>query len=116
LGTALAFPAVLAQAQRRADAPPVRLSCLPVSFFDAIRGGKMALEEWMDFAAELGLDGVECGPPLLKPLGPGTPESFRRLAEERRLAVSNYSSYSDFTQPDADARQREVAAMVANVR
>jgi sugar phosphate isomerase/epimerase len=116
LGTALALPAMLAQGQQRADVPPVRLSCLPVSFFDAIRSGKMPLEEWLDFAAELGLDGVECGPPLLKPLGPGTPESFRKLAEARHLAVSNYSSYSDFTQPDADAREREVAAMISNVR
>jgi sugar phosphate isomerase/epimerase len=93
----------------------MRLSCLPVSFFDAIAKKQLPLESWMDFAAELGLDGVECGPLLIEPLGPAKPDEFRRLAEARGLAVSNFTSYSDFTNPDPEARKREVAAMITNV-
>jgi sugar phosphate isomerase/epimerase len=93
----------------------MRLSCLPLSFFDAISKRQMPLGAWMDFAAELRLDGVECGPLLIEPLGPSRPAEFRRLAESRGLAVSNYTAYSDFTNPDPGARKREVAAMIANV-
>lgn len=93
----------------------MKLSSIPVSFFDSIRGGQMSVTEWMDFAAGLGLDGVECGPPLIRPIGPATPAEYRRLAAERGLAVSNYTAYSDFTHPDAEVRKREIAAALNNV-
>jgi sugar phosphate isomerase/epimerase len=93
----------------------MRVSCIPVSFFAAISQGQMTLAEWMDFAVELGLDGIECGPLLIKPLGPATPTEFRRLAEARGLAVSNYTGYSDFAHPDPAARQRELAALLKNL-
>ncbi|MCC7176173.1 MAG: sugar phosphate isomerase/epimerase [Bryobacterales bacterium] len=93
----------------------MKLSCIPVSFFDAIRGGQMSTARWMDFAAGLGLDGVECGPPLIRPLGPVSPAEYRKLAWERGLPVSNYTAYSDFAHPDAAVRQREIAAALRNV-
>jgi len=93
----------------------MRLSCLPVSFFAAISSGEMPLGEWLDFAAELGLDGVECAPPLLKPLGPATPAEFRRMAEARGLAISNFTAYSDFSNPDGEARERGLAVALENV-
>ena len=93
----------------------MKLSSIPVSFFDSIRGGQMSVTEWMDFAAGLGLDGVECGPPLIRPIGPATPTEYRRLAAERGLAVSNYTAYSDFTHPDPEVRKREIAAALNNV-
>jgi sugar phosphate isomerase/epimerase len=93
----------------------MRLSCIPVSFFDAISQGQMALAEWLDFALELGLDGVECGPLLVQPLGPATPIEFRRLTEARGLAVSNYTGYSDFAHPDPEVRKRELSALLKNL-
>lgn len=100
----------------RAVRASLRLSCLPVSFFAAISQRQMPLEEWLDFAAELGLDGVECGPLLVKPLGPATPGEFRRLAEARGLAVSNFTGYTDFARSDPAAREREVAAAFEALR
>ncbi len=76
----------------------------------------MPVAEWMDFAAELGLEGVECAPPLIKPLGPVEAAEYRRLAEACGLAVSNYTAYSDFVHSDPDVRHREVAAAIDNVR
>jgi len=93
----------------------MRLGRIPVSFFGAISQGQMSLAEWMDFAVELGLDGIECGPLLVEPLGPATPTEFRRLAEARGLAVSNYTGYSDFAHPDPEARQRELVAVLKNL-
>ena len=93
----------------------MRLSCIPVSFFAAISQGQMTLGEWMDFAVELELEGIECGPLLVKPLGPATPTEFRRLAETRGLAVSNYTGYSDFAHPDPEVRKRELTALLRNL-
>jgi len=93
----------------------MRLSCIPVSFFGPITQGQITLPEWMDFAVELGLDGIECGPLLIKPLGPATPSEFRRLADARGLAVSNYTGYSDFAHPDPELRKRELAALLKNL-
>jgi sugar phosphate isomerase/epimerase len=66
----------------------------------------------MDFAAELRLHGTECGPLLVKPLGPVSPTEFRNMAETRGLSVSNYNCYSDLTHPDPEVRKREVAALL----
>lgn len=112
----LALGAAAPAAALAARTGKMKLSCLPVSFFDAISHRKMPLEEWLDFAAELGLDGAECGPLLVEPLGPVKPAAFRRLAEARGLPVSNYTAYSDFSNPDADAREREVKAALENIR
>jgi len=93
----------------------MKLSCIPVSFFDAIRNGEMSIVEWLDFAAELGLEGVECAPPLLRPLGPAVPAEYRRMAEQRGLKVSNYTAYSDFTFPNAADRIHALAEAIQNV-
>jgi sugar phosphate isomerase/epimerase len=120
LASGLLLPSVaLGSFGPQGQKPPtgaMKLSCLPVTYFDPISKGQMALSAWMDFAADLKLDGVECGPLLIQPLGPATPSEFRRLAESRNLAVSNYSSYSDFTNPDPDARKREIEAMLKNIQ
>jgi len=94
----------------------MKLSCLPVSLFSAISSGQMPLAEWLDFAVELGLDGVECVPPLLKPLGPVDPAEFRRLADDRGLAISNFTGYSDFTDPDPAIRRRDIASALNNIQ
>lgn len=93
----------------------MKLSCIPVSFFAAISEGRMTVAEWLDFASELGLDGVECGPLLIQPLGPVTAARFRSLAEARGLAVSNFTGYSDFAHPDPAVRERELEAFYANI-
>jgi len=94
----------------------MKLSCIPVTYFDAISSGRMPVERWLDFAAELGLDGVECGPLLIQPLGPVSAARFRKLAEARGLEVSNYTGYSDFTHPDSEVRARELEHVRANIR
>ena len=94
----------------------MRLSCLPRSRFARIRSGEQTLDDWFRFAAELGLDGVECSPMFLPPLGATSHQEFRRQANLHGLAVSNFTCYSDFTQPDPTAREREVGAMFANAR
>jgi sugar phosphate isomerase/epimerase len=94
----------------------MRISCIPVSYFAAIRSGEMPITDWMDFAAELGLDGVECAPPLIAPLGPVSAAEYRRLAEGRGLAISNYTAYSDFTNPDPEVRRDDLQAAIENVR
>jgi sugar phosphate isomerase/epimerase len=75
----------------------------------------MTVGQWLDFAVELRLDGVECAPPMLQPLGPVTAAEYRRLAEARGLAVSNYTAYSEFVHPDPVERRRLLEAALQNV-
>jgi len=93
----------------------LRLSCLPVSLFDSISKSRRALEEWLDLAAELGLEGIECSPLFLRPLGPVTAAEFRRLTDSRGLAISNFTGYSDFTRIDPADREREVSAILSTM-
>lgn len=90
----------------------MKLSCIPVSFFRAFCSGEMSIAEWLNFAAELGLDGIECGPLLVQPAGPVSPAEFRRMAEARGLTVSNFTAYSDFSHPDEEARRQEVSVLI----
>jgi sugar phosphate isomerase/epimerase len=78
--------------------------------------GDMQLDDWLRFAAELGLDGVEASPMYFPPLGPSTPAELRQLSAARGLQISNFTCYSDFTHPDPATRESEVAAMLENVR
>lgn len=75
----------------------------------------MRLEDWLDFAAELGLDCVDCRPLLLRPMGQATSSDFRRLAESLGLAIRYNTAYSDFAQPDASARKRELVGAPTNL-
>lgn len=90
----------------------MKLSCQPVTFFSAIASGEMSLAELMSFGAEIGLDGIECSPVLVEPLGKVRPAEFRRLAEAAGLVVCSYTSYSDFVHPEPAQREREVAQML----
>jgi sugar phosphate isomerase/epimerase len=93
----------------------MKLSCLPVSFFQAILDGEMSLAEWVGFAREIGLDGTECSLAFVRPIGKATPAEMRRLCDDAGIAVSMVTCHPDFTHPDAGERARQVEDMRRNV-
>jgi sugar phosphate isomerase/epimerase len=86
----------------------MKLSCLPVSFYDDLTAGHKTLADWFAFAAELGLDGADVSVAHLPN------RSARQLAEIRQQAVDAgvtipmVVSYSDFTHPEEAYRQRQI--------
>ena len=93
----------------------MRLSCLPVSFFQSILDGQMSLREWVAFAKEIGLDGTECSLAFVQPIGKATPAEMRRLCDDAGIAVSMVTCHPDFTHPDAAERARQVEDMRRNL-
>jgi sugar phosphate isomerase/epimerase len=93
----------------------MKLSCLPVSFFQAILDREMTLAEWVAFAKEIGLDGTECSLAFVQPIGRATPGDMRRLCDDSGIAVSMVTCHPDFTHPDAAERARQVEDMRRNL-
>ena len=87
------------------DAANVKLSCLPVSLFSAFYAGTMDLAEWSAQAAQLGLDYVDVNIRCLAALGLQEAEA---LAAQLPVPVMMVTTYSDFTNPAADALQEAV--------
>jgi sugar phosphate isomerase/epimerase len=94
----------------------MKLSCLPVSFFQAILDRQMELREWLALAAEIGLDGTECSLAFVEPIGRASAAEVRRLCDQAGLAVSMVTCHPDFTHPDAAERERQVEDMGRNLR
>jgi len=85
------------------------LSCLPVSFFSDITEGRMSVAEWARMGAELGLDAIDLSILFVADRRPAAVAALRRSIEDEGMSVAMVTSYPDFTHPDADQRERELA-------
>jgi sugar phosphate isomerase/epimerase len=85
-----------------------KLAAFPKCFMDQLVIEKsMTLEQWIDLAATLGVDGLE----FYSGFVTDTPEalaSARRLLERHRLAMPMLCCSPDFTQPDPVLLQKEI--------
>jgi len=86
----------------------VKLSCLPVSFFQQIIDGEMTVAEWAQMGAEVGLDGIDLSVLFLKSLEPAYLDKMRQEIESAGMGVAMVTSYPDFTHPDPAERQRQI--------
>jgi len=85
-----------------------RLSVFPKGFLDAIYDRRMSVFEWIELAGTLDVDGVELNPLFLEAYDSRYLARVRAEADRRGLALPMFCHSPDFTQPDADARRREV--------
>ena len=85
------------------------LATMPKCFLDKLCiTHEMSVEQWIDMSAELDLDGLEFYWGFTPWQEPAKLEAYRqRVADQgRRIAMMCYGP--DFTQPDPQARQREI--------
>lgn len=75
------------------------------------RSGTMRLDEWLDMAAGLGVDGVELYSGMLDLQNPTDWPRWRDAIASRGLVMPMLCCSPDFTQPDASARALEIARM-----
>jgi len=95
----------------------MKLSCLPVSFFQAIAVDRtMAVDDWLAFAKEIGLDGTECSLGFVEPIGKLTGAEMRRKCDAAGVPVSMVTCHPDFTHPDPAERARQLEDMSRNLR
>lgn len=94
----------------------MKLSCLPVSLFQAIAVERtMPLTDYLRLAKSVGLDGTECSLGFIHPLGPHQPAEFRAMVQDAGLETSMLTCHPDFTHPDPDVRKAQVADMTRNL-
>ena len=87
----------------------MKLSCLPVSFFSEIMDAKMSILDWAQMGASLGLDGIDLSILFVKDHSPGALSKMRQEIEDEGMRVAMITSYPDFTHPDRNQRQKELA-------
>ena len=93
----------------------MQMSCLPVSLYANLSAGRITLDDWFRFAAELGLDGTDVSVVHLANYSPAYLAEVRAQAENRGLRIAMLVTYSDFTHPDAAERARQIAALQQNI-
>ncbi|MEW6355127.1 MAG: sugar phosphate isomerase/epimerase family protein [Planctomycetota bacterium] len=105
----------------------MKIGCLPICFFDAIKTKKLTLSAWHQMAADLGLDGVEVYEPFLESYEKSHLLRIRKELRGLDLDISMLTTYGNIANTDVnewqvavDAIRRsiEVAAIIgtSNVR
>jgi sugar phosphate isomerase/epimerase len=93
----------------------VKLSCLPVSYFQGILEGEMTIEQWAGEAAGLGLDAIDLSIVLIKNREAASLEKLRQAIVAHGLRVNMLTTYPDFTQPEAGERERQLLLLKENI-
>ncbi len=86
-----------------------RLSVFPKGFIFALVERRMTLEEWIEHAATLDVEGLELAPNFFDDFDAASIARVRKAIEARGLVVSMLCHSPDFTRPDPQDRAAEVA-------
>ena len=92
-----------------------RISVFPKCHFDDLTSGRMALEDWVRAATNLGGEGIEHYDGFFRSLRPEDVDPVLRVMEETGQITSMLCFSPDFTHPDADERRRQVERQKAAI-
>jgi sugar phosphate isomerase/epimerase len=93
----------------------MKLSCLPVSYFREIIDGRMSIRDWALEGARTGLDGIDLSVLFLKSRNPEYLDKTRREIEEAGVRVAMVTTYPDFTHPNPEERERQLAKLQEDI-
>jgi sugar phosphate isomerase/epimerase len=86
-----------------------RLAAFPKAWMDGLCvDGSLSLEDWIEMASTLDIDGLEFYSGFLDLRDPGEWRRHRRIAEDHGLSVPMLCCSPDFTHPDPEHRRRQV--------
>ena len=86
----------------------MRLSCLPVSFYDDIFTGKSTVADWIQLGAELGLDAVDFSIKFFPERDAETIKNTRTALEKFSIEPCMIACYCDFTPPGCSTTRTRV--------
>jgi sugar phosphate isomerase/epimerase len=87
-----------------------KLAAFPKAFMDQLCvSGEMSLRQWIDLAATLNVDGLEFYMDFLDLRDPAKWPAIRREVEDKGLCIPMMCCSPDFTHPDAEFRQKQIA-------
>lgn len=86
-----------------------RLAAFPKAFVRALcKDGTMTLQQWVDLAAPLKLDGLEYYSGFLELQDPARWVDARRMVERAGMVIPMLCCSPDFSQPDPELRRKEI--------
>lgn len=97
------------------DADRVRLAAFPKCYLEAISEGSMPLDQWIEQARSLPAEGLEMYERFLPADDDATAREVAEKIEAAGFAMPMYCCSPDFTNPDPDARSREVERQIRNI-
>ena len=77
----------------------MKMSCIPICFFRKMLEGEMSLLDWLDMAAEVGLDGIEMYDRYLDSFEPDYLKQVSEDCRQRGLEISMLTGYGDLARP-----------------
>ena len=87
----------------------MKISCLPVSLYDDIIGGKMTFEQWTADIKAVGYDAVDFSSLFLREHNPVYYQGIQQQLGNAGVPLNMLTTYSDFSNPDSPQRQRELS-------
>ena len=86
-----------------------QLAAFPKAFMQQLcKDGTMKLQEWVDLAEPLGLDGLEYYSGMLELIDPKKWAAARKQVETAGMVIPMLCCSPDFSQPDPDMRKQEI--------
>ena len=86
-----------------------KLAAFPKAFVRALcKDGTMTLQQWVDIAAPLKLDGLEYYSGFLELQDPARWAETRRMVERAGMVIPMLCCSPDFSQPDPELRRKEI--------
>lgn len=86
-----------------------QLAAFPKAFVRALcKDGTMTLQQWVDIAAPLKLDGLEYYSGFLELQDPARWAEARRMVERAGMVIPMLCCSPDFSQPDPELRRKEI--------
>ena len=85
----------------------LKISCIPVSFYNDIVNGKMTIGQWARIGKEAKLDGIDLSTIFIKNHTPVYLDEIKKELSESGMKVVMVTAYPDFTHPDKLQRERE---------
>ncbi len=93
----------------------LKLSCIPVSFFENLISGEMSFSELAILCTELKLSAVDLSAALLGKKEKSYLIDIRNQIEETGIGIAGIMAYPDFTNPDTEKRCKEIYCLERDI-
>lgn len=86
----------------------MKLSCLPVSYYNEFINGKKSIISWAEEASRLGLNGIDISQIMIKSMEHNRICSIKESINNIGIHVAMFATYTDFTNPEKKKRKKQL--------
>jgi len=93
----------------------MKISCLPVSYFNDIIENKLSVPEWAELGKKAGLDYVDISCMFIKNHTPTYLDGLKDDLKRVGMSIRMMTTYPDFSHPDVLQRERELVYLQRDI-